>query len=583
MTETDKKSLKIGKASNLKEVFTFNRILIMIIAIGIILRVVTFWTLPPMHDGNAYIAVGHSLSNTGEVVAPWGGDLGSGNSSNLEYTRISPIYPAYLAFFYTTFGYSIEITQIAGIIFAVITLLIIYLTTKDLFGHRKGLIVTAIISVTWPLIIYPGMEWADNVVLLFFTLTLWSFLKGLKDSRYMILFGLFAAILFLTKIHSVHYIIIIAPIVGFFIWRFLYIGWDVLRDRNYYIGGAIFILITLGWQIRNYVRFAGTSQGGSFIYTSADLSIELLLMFVLKFLFLILLSALCFIFWFRELRETISKIKKEEYNILWVFTGGYFLMIWFITSLMGGVNIGDTNIVFRLNHHRYITPIYISILWLVVKDTKWSHQGRNINYFGKEIIHETRKWLMRSFRDKKTLAFIIIVALVGILALIRIEFYIGVVLIISAPTLALQSVRKKLAVMLLAFSIASVNGATFIKSPPQIEAAKDLDAILIDGDSIMVDGEEWFVPDKYSLYPYLTEHDIRVMEYDENLNGTYIITYEDRNYTGYELIGRYYWDGELGIVDKARNKVLGLFFSRYADDAPSTNERIPSAWLWKKI
>jgi hypothetical protein len=48
-------------------------------------------------------------------------------------------------------------------------------------------------------------------------------------------------------------------------------------------------------------------------------------------------------------------------------------MIWIITSLMGGVNIHDNNIIFRLNHIRYITPIYILILWLVVKDSNWAH------------------------------------------------------------------------------------------------------------------------------------------------------------------------------------------------------------------
>jgi hypothetical protein len=566
---------------NLKKTLTFNRILMMVIVLGILLRVITFWTLPPTYDGNAYIAVGHSIAKTGNVMAPWGGDFGSGNTTDLVNTRISPLYPSYLAAFYNIFGYSLEITQIAGIILGIITLLIIYLTTRNLFGHHKGLIVTAIMSVTWPFISYPGMEWGDNVVLLFFVLTIWSFMKGLKDSRYMIPFGLFGALLFLTKIHSVHFIFILAPIAGFFIWRFLYMGWDVFKDKNYYFGGAIFLIITLGWQIRNYTSFAGSPEGTSFGSVSSNLSIELLLMFIMKFPFLIVLAGICFMFWIRELRPTLKKIKMEDYNALWVFSAGYLLLVWVITSLGAATAIYNKDAVFRLNHIRYIAPIYVSILWLVIKDHDWTHQGGKIRYFSRELLLELKKWLYRIFRDKKILLSIIAVTLIGAIVLIEIEFFIGMVIIFAAPSIAIDSIRKRLVIMLLAFSIASVNAATMVKSPPYIPAAKELQAILNDGDTLMVDGE-WFIPEKYNLYPYLAEYDIRVMEYDENINATYIFSYENKNYTGYELIGQYYWEGELGIVLKAREKILGIFISQYREGS-APQEREPSAWLWKRI
>jgi len=226
MTKMNEKTRNLGKFlfSSLKKALTFNGILTMVIVLGILFRIFTFWTLPPLYDGNAYIAVGHSISNTAKVMAPWGGDYGSGNITDLEYTRISPVFPSYLAIFYIIFGYSIEITQIAGIILGIITLLIIYLTTKNLFDHRKGLITTVIMSMTWAFITYPGMEHGDNMFLLFFVLTLWSFMKGMKDSLYTIPFGFFGAVLLLTKIHSVHFIFILAVVAGFFFWRFLYIG-----------------------------------------------------------------------------------------------------------------------------------------------------------------------------------------------------------------------------------------------------------------------------------------------------------------------------------------------------------------------
>jgi len=196
------------------------------------------------------------------------------------------------------------------------------------------------------------------------------------------------------------------------------------------------------------------------------------------------------------------------------------------------------------------------------------------------MLLEVKKWILLIFREKKLLLFVIMVALVGIIVLIAVEFFIGIILLFAAPSLTITSNRKRLAIMLLAFSIVSVNAATIIKTPPHIEATNDLQVMLNKGDSLMVDGE-WQIPEKYDLYPYLAEYDIKVMEYDENLNATYIFSYENRNYTGYELIGEYYWEGEHGIIIKIRNSVLGLFFSRFKYEEPE--ERTPEAWLWKKV
>jgi 4-amino-4-deoxy-L-arabinose transferase-like glycosyltransferase len=579
--EGDKSNLNNNLILNLKNIFTFNRILIIIILFGILLRINTFWTLPPTYDGNAYIAVGHNIPKTGEIMAPWGGDFGTGNSTDLEFSRLSPVFPSYLSVFYMIFGYSIAITQIAGIILGILTLLVIYLSTKSLFGHRKGLIVTAIMSVTWPLIIYPGMEWGDNMVIIFFVATLWAFLKGLQNSKYMIFFGLFSATLILTKVHGVHFLFGIAIVIGFFLWRYRFMGTKVFKDKYYYFGSAGFLFILLGWFIRNNLRMLKTTEQTAFSIAPSSPSIELLIMFALKFPYLLILAAVCFLFWWKELEITFKKIKKEDYNALWMFTIGFFLLIWVITALMGGVNIHDRDTVFRLNHIRYITPIYVSLLWLVAKDCDWTHQGKELNYFSKEILRETKKWIFRIFKNIKILFFIAAIILVGLIVLLEIEFFIGLTMIIAAPTLAIESTRKRLAVMLLVFIIVSINSATIVKVPPYISAAKDLQGLLEDGDSVMVDGE-WHVPDKFALYPYLAEYDVKVMEYDENLNATYIFSYENKNYTGYALIGEYYWDGDLGLIINLRNDILGLIKSNDSGKNNQTLDPVPSGWLWEK-
>lgn len=359
-------------------------------------------------------------------------------------------------------------------------------------------------------------------------------------------------------------------------------GWKVIKQRNYVLGGAIFLIITLGWQIRNYMRFSGTSEGGSFSYASSGLSNELIIMFLLKLPFLIILAGVCFLFWARELKAIFAKIKVEYYNVLWVFSIGFFLLIWVVTSLMGGTDIHNRNIVFRLNHIRYIAPIYVSILWLVMKDHNWTHQGKKVHYFSREVLLEIKKWIVRIFREKKTLLGMIICAIVGVIVLLLLEFFLGVIILFATPSLAIYSVRKKLAIMLLAISIVSLNAATSTQEPPYVKVASGLQEMLNEGDILMQDGE-WAVPSKFNLYPYLAKYDVKVMKYDENINATYIFSYEDRNYTGYELIREYYWEGELGIIIKIRNKFLGLFFSKFSNEDDSSKERMPDAWLWRRV
>ena len=285
-------------------------------------------------------------------------------------------------------------------------------------------------------------------------------------------------------------------------------GRDVFKDKNYYFGGAIFLLITLGWLVRNKIRFSGSSERAALSYTPTNLSMDLLIMFILKFPYLIILVAVCLLFWVHEIKQTLSKIKKEDYNALWTFTIGYFLVIWVITALMGGTEIHNRDIVFRPNHIRYITPIYVSILWLVIKDHEWTHQGEEVPYFSREMVQEIRNWLSHIFREKKPLLYMFMVASIGVIVLIEIEFFIGLVLLFAAPTFAISSVRKKLAIMLLVFSIVGVNASTIINEYPYIAGGKDLQGMLNEGDTVMIDGE-WSIPEKYDLYPYLAESNVK--------------------------------------------------------------------------
>jgi hypothetical protein len=46
-----------------------------------------------------------------------------------------------------------------------------------------------------------------------------------------------------------------------------------------------------------------------------------------------------------------------------------------------------------------------------------------MNYFSRDIVLETKKWLGHLFRERRTLLFVIMAAFVGLIVLIKIEFF----------------------------------------------------------------------------------------------------------------------------------------------------------------
>ncbi len=112
------------KHGRIRKILTFPRFLLMMILIGIIIRIMTFFTDIPRFDGAFYSTVGSN-------VAPQHDFVSFGGSPTYSF---SLTYPTYLAGFYSILGFSIHVTQLASIVMSIAVLSVAYLTTKKSHG-----------------------------------------------------------------------------------------------------------------------------------------------------------------------------------------------------------------------------------------------------------------------------------------------------------------------------------------------------------------------------------------------------------------------------------------------------------------
>ena len=555
----------IQKNDFMKHIFTFNRVLLILICIGIVLRIGMLWARLPVYDGTTYMAVGHSLSQNHAFIEPWG-EFTSWDASEPAYSKVAPLFPTYLAVFYKLFGFSIPVTQLANLILSMLCLFIIYLTTRDLFGHQKGLVVTAVMAFVSTLVWATGASHTENLLMLVFTLLIWALLKSLKESRYVILMGVFLAFFYLIKSHSLDILSVIICFMCFVAWRYLYEGATIFRDKNYLLGFGAFFGIAGTWALRNYLRlgdYGSVSSGNNSLFLSSDLLVNLL--------WTIIMVVVCFVvYWLPELKKSLGKIKIEDYNILWLVAIGYTLLVWISTSGVEAVHLQGQGL-------RYIFPVFIVILWLVLKETDFQQR---ISGTSASIKGHIKSLL----NDKERISMIITVLIISVIVLFFFPYnWLVIYLLFGAFSLTLISPRKRLAIMLLALLLVSANTATFCVQLPDVEAANDLNARIQNGDLIAVYGyPDGTMPYKYNLYPYLWRHDTNPFKYYDGCNATYVLSYTNRSFEGYNQIGEYYWESKLGIIVKSkiffRESIKRIFFG----ERIARGERTPSAWLWKK-
>lgn len=235
------------------ESYPLERIGLAAIAAGVVLRVVAMFTMDFRSDGDTYTAMGHAWARTGTFLMPYG-DVTTWNPTEPGYSNhYPPAYPFYLGLVFKVFGFGLAQAKGAALAMSLLAILASYLTTRDLYGRVSAAIVGGLVALEPHLIWVTGTGFSENMVMVFFAVTMWAIVKSLTDTRYIVFAGLAAGLAYLSR-SSVGYFFVIAG-VGGFVWRFLYMRWAVFRNGWYMLAIVLFGSIILAWAWRNVALF----------------------------------------------------------------------------------------------------------------------------------------------------------------------------------------------------------------------------------------------------------------------------------------------------------------------------------------
>lgn len=269
------------------EAYPLERIGLAAIAAGVLLRLAAPFLMDFRSDGDTYVAMGHAWMVRHEFLMPYGDVTTWGPTPPGYSNHYPPAYPFYLGLVFSAFGFGLWQAKWAAVVCSLAALAIVWWTTRDLYGRTAAALVGGLIGLEPHLLWVTGAGFSENMVLLFFALTMWAILKSLKDDRYIVLAGLFAALAYLSRA-SVGYFFVVAG-TGGFVWRLLHRGWSVLLNVWYMLAIVVFLGIAIAWATRNVLLFGSVPQtlvGGDLLLLaaigSAVLGVVLALPFLVK-------------------------------------------------------------------------------------------------------------------------------------------------------------------------------------------------------------------------------------------------------------------------------------------------------------
>lgn len=344
-----------------------------LLALGVGSAVASYWTHPLGMDAPRYAVMGESFRQTGTFLMPWGGIYTPGEGPQYSH-HYPPLYPVVLSLFFRVFGFSHATVHLAAITLYLASLLVTYACTRNLYGHRKGLVAAAVVAVAPAILQNTAKGYSESLVLLLFVATLWAILKSLERPRFIVLAGLLAGVSYLTK-SSMGYFFIVAGLGGL-AWRLYWKGWKVLKDKWYLLAILCFGCFVLLWAWRNWRLF------GSFD-TSAHLSASYATAFgdpwmwalrtILTFGFMLVMGYLVYLGllpWLPRMAR-FPKLATEHDSGLWLAVGLPILLTAMIDSALW---MHERH--FFFNNLRYVSFVIVPLTWLILRNAPWDRTSK---------------------------------------------------------------------------------------------------------------------------------------------------------------------------------------------------------------
>ncbi|MHB8606460.1 MAG: ArnT family glycosyltransferase [Thermoplasmatota archaeon] len=264
-------------------------------------------------------------------------------------------------------GASLAALKAASVATGIAAILVVFATTRDLFGREKAF-ASAALFATFPMFIeYEAHGFSESLVTLFFVLTIWGILRSLDKPHYIVLAGVFAGLGYLTK-SSMGYFFLLAGAMGF-AWRFYYMRWRVLREKWYAVAAALFAVPVFVWGGRNVARFGWPNwetqphAGASLAALATNPGAPAVLLGKTLFFLLILFAFAAP--WLRPLARSLRKIRDERVSGLWMAVGTPVIVaIFFVTAFY----FAEHRPFIDPDNKRYLVTCVPILAWIALRD-----------------------------------------------------------------------------------------------------------------------------------------------------------------------------------------------------------------------
>lgn len=500
-----------------------DRLLLLVLSIGLAFRILTIWTGQILWIGALYAMVGMSYAENSAILVSWP------PVQPFPEWEHSLTYPLYLAAFYRVFGHGLGITQVASVLSALLLIVVGFWTTADLMGRTKGLFVASVVSFDRVLLRATSLGDAENMAALFFVLTLWSLLKAVGRPRYYPLVGACASGFYLTKTIMGPSFIALA-IIGLYAWL---VGFVRRSEwRNPFLAGGMVILVGTV-SVREYmITITGRSETThSITYLIANLD-QILPYLLPKLLLVALILAGWSLLWWPELAASVRRWRQPAIGTIWVSVVGVSAATWLLIS---GFASYEPFPVFFEDNARYFSVLIVPILWAALSYTSFTPRSDPLV---PSIIRAVRRAVRHP--PLRIAAPGLTAAAVGIFLA---GTWLASYLFLGAVGLLFVSPKARATIMLAGFLALASNSLTALDHPAILDAMVEINERSMPGDlvELQIRGGPSFTPSV--LYPYLQNRDLEIVRDCISCNATFLLVQDTTPpptlTIGYTEIARY--------------------------------------------
>lgn len=167
--------------------------------------------------------------------------------SKLSFHDAPPLVFLIQHCFFNILGVNLTTARLPFVIFGILTVLVFYFFAKELYGRKTAFLASLFLAVDAYHTLSSQSGLLEPILLFFVILGLWFFKKGLADSKYLILAGLFFGLSLLCK-----YLALFLPLF------FLFVVFSdkkyrrIFRQKNFYLALIVFLIVVSPLLVYNY-------------------------------------------------------------------------------------------------------------------------------------------------------------------------------------------------------------------------------------------------------------------------------------------------------------------------------------------